>query len=453
MKKISKIVMLLLAGAVTIGFASCGSDDDFEEENNLLSQEKLEQLNQAANDSRANAEKTQMGRVVAHYIDVVIEPTYRELADRATTLYDACQNLYAKRKAGTLTQSDIDAACEAFKQARKDWEQSESFLYGAASDNEIDPHIDSWPLDHDQLTKALNDPKVITGINSADAAKFVYENNKDFDSVLGFHGLEFVLFRNGKNRTLADFKAEYEKEPGLTKVKTVDEAAFAAAVSTDLRNMTYLLEYGWLGSKAPIAHMNQLAQANWTYLNLRNNGLSPKKIAYRDYVLGAGMESGMFTTWHETLNNIFIGGCSNICEEVASQKLGQAYRVATGTGTTDDAADYIESPYSKRSFQDYQDNIYSIKNSLYGVRGTENVTTPAANSIMVFLKDNNYPQYNDLNNALNAAIQSLETAKKSGIAFIDNPGHPQVNNCIQKVSALNGELNKAGIWINKLTDK
>ncbi len=25
--------------------------------------------------------------------------------------------------------------------------QSESFLYGAATDNDIDPHIDSWPLD------------------------------------------------------------------------------------------------------------------------------------------------------------------------------------------------------------------------------------------------------------------------------------------------------------------
>ena len=94
----------------------------------------------------------------------------------------------------------------------------------------------------------------------------------------------------------------------------------------------------------------------------------------------------------------------------------------------DDAANYIESPYSKRSFQDYQDNIYSIKNSLYGKRGTETISTPAKNSIMNFLKNNNYPKYNELNSALNEAIAALETAKKSGIAFIDQPGNPQVKN-------------------------
>ena len=81
-----------------------------------------------------------MGKVVANYINEVVKPTYLDLAEKSDILYKACQNLYQKRKAGTLTQNDIDAACEAFKAARKDWEQSESFLYGAASDNEIDPH-------------------------------------------------------------------------------------------------------------------------------------------------------------------------------------------------------------------------------------------------------------------------------------------------------------------------
>ena len=131
------------------------------------------------------------GKVVANYINEVVKPTYLDLAEKSDILYKACQNLYQKRKAGTLTQNDIDAACEAFKAARKDWEQSESFLYGAASDNEIDPHIDSWPLDHDQLTRALNNADVIAGINGENPAKYVYDNNGNFDSVLGFHGLEF----------------------------------------------------------------------------------------------------------------------------------------------------------------------------------------------------------------------------------------------------------------------
>ena len=452
MKKVTKFAMFLLVGTLATGFTSCSSDDDVATTTILTSEQRAE-LNKAESESSANANKTEMGKVVANYIDAVIKPTYLDLAQKSDVLYQACQNLYQKRKAGTLTQNDIDAACEAFKGARKDWEQSESFLYGAASDNEIDPHIDSWPLDHDQLTKALNDANVIAGINGENPTKYVYDHNGNFDSVLGFHGLEFVLFRNGKNRSVADFNAEKETEPGLTSVSTVNEAAFAAAVAGDLRNMTYLLEYGWLGKSIPATHQAQLANAIWVINGTRHQGLSPKMIPYRDYLKFATKENGMFPSWHETLNNIFIGGCSGICEEVASQKLGQAYRKATGTGTAEDAANYIESPYSKRSFQDYQDNIYSIKNSLYGVRGTENISTPAQNSIMNFLKNNNYPKYDELNNALNEAIAALETAKKSGIAFIDQPGHAQVKTCIDKVDALNEALNAAGTWINQQTDK
>ena len=453
MKKITKLAMLLLAGTLTTGFVSCGSDSEDYSYTTFLTPEQQENLNKAENESSANASKTEMGRVVANYLDAVVKPTYLELANKADILYNACQNLYTKRKAGTLTQNDIDIACDAFKEARKEWEQSEAFLYGAATDNEIDPHIDSWPLDHDQLTKALNDAKIIAGINGENPTKFVYDNNGNFDSVLGFHGLEFVLFRDGKNRTLAAFNAEKETEEGLTSVTTLNEAAFAAAVAGDLRNMTYLLEYGWLGKSIPAAHQGQLANAMWVINGTRHQGLSPKLIPYRDYSKFATMEKGMFATWHETLNNIFFGGCSNICEEVASQKLGQAYRKATGTGTAEDAANYIESPYSKRSFQDYQDNIYSIKNTLYGVRGTENISTPAANSIMSFMKSNGYADYDNLNNALNEAISALESAKKSGIAFIDQPGHAQVKNCIDKVDALNEALQEAATWINKQTDK
>ena len=72
---------------------------------------------------------------------------------------------------------------------------------------------------------------------------------------------------------------------------------------------------------------------------------------------------------------------------------------------------------------------------------------------MNFLKNNNYPNYNELNTALNEAIAALETAKKSGVAFIDNPGHTQVKTCIEKVTTLNEALNAAGTWINQQTDK
>ena len=154
------------------------------------------------------------------------------------------------------------------------------------------------------------------------------------------------------------------------------------------------------------------------------------------------------------LENVFVGGCSSICQEVYTQKLGQAYRVATGQGgTTEDgeaeSRDYIESPYSKRSFTDYQDNIYSIKNSLYGTRDV-NATTPETNSLMTIMKKYNYSGYSALNTALDEAIAALESAKKSGTAFVDDPAHAQVKTCIDKINTLDDELNNAGKWFRKL---
>ncbi len=154
-------------------------------------------------------------------------------------------------KAGNLSDADITAACEAFKNARREWERSEAFLYGAAANNEIDPHIDSWPLDHDQMVEALNKQRIISGIKGENPAQFIYTENKDFDSVIGFHGLEFVISSvNGTARTAAMLNAN-ETEEGMTSVKGIDELAFAAAVAGDIYNMTSLLQYGWNGACYP----------------------------------------------------------------------------------------------------------------------------------------------------------------------------------------------------------
>lgn len=432
MKKTSKFFAMLLIGACTTGLSSCSGDDDGETTDNAVS-------------------KALMERTAQTYIDDVVYPTYTALADNAQTLRDACASLYAKAQQGTMTQSDIDKACEAFKSARMEWERSEAFLYGAATDNEIDPHIDSWPLDRDQLVAALNSSSIISGINGPNPARFVYENNSNFDSVLGFHGLEFVLFRDGRNRTVADFQGN-ETAEGMTSVRGIDELAFAAAVAEDVRNMTTLLEYGWMHTGITSAHQGILAAAPWVVEGTLHAGLSTRGTGYGEYLLAATTGNGYFPTWQETMENIIIGGCSNICQEVYQQKLGQAYRVATGNGGEEESIDYIESPYSKRSFIDYQDNILSIKNVLYGTRDT-GAGSPAANSLMTVMRDHGYPGYQALLNALNAAISALESAKNSGTAFVDDPKHAQVKACIDAVNGLDDQLNEAGTWFRRLSVK
>lgn len=431
-KTFKKAILFMAAMALPLGFASCSDDNNSSDGSTIVSASEL-------------------STATTNYVNDIVYPTYKDLADNCKTLNEACENLYAKATAGTMTQADIEAACEAFKNARREWERSEAFLYGAATDNEIDPHIDSWPLDHDQMVNALNNSDVIAGIHGANAAKYVYDNNGSFESVLGFHGLEFVLFRNGKSRTVADFQAN-ETEEGMTSVKGIDELAFVAAVSGDLRNMTSLLYYGWTAETTLGTWLSD--NCKWVLDNTKYAGLCSEKIGYGQFLLNATGEKAFFPTWQETIENILVAGCSNICQEVYTQKLGQAYRVAIGQGGTTDegekeSIDYIESPNSKRSFIDYQDNLYSIKNTLYGTRDIS-ATTPTSTSLMAIMQKYNYSGYSALNTALNEAIAALETAKNSGIAFVDNPAHIQVRDAIEKINTLDDELNNAGNWFRKL---
>ena len=440
MKKIQNFVMAFLLGAMTIGFTACSSDNGGNEEFNLPD------VGQATT-SISSSDK-EMQKVAKNYVQAVVYPTYQALASNARTLYSAAQTLYKSAEAGTMTQDQINAACEALKNTRQEWERSEAFLFGSATDNELDPHIDSWPLDRDELERALTNENLIAGFKSENPAKFVSEHNTEFQSVLGFHGMEFVLFRNGAHRTVEALKAN-DTDEGVTSVKGIDELAFLQAVAADVRNITALLEFTWMGSAASNETKAILSgEGSYVFSKLRYNGLASNgTMCFGQFLLSPSSNTG-YQSWQGTMNQIFVGGCSNICAEVADQKLGQAYRVATGQGsTTEDSKDYIESPYSHRSFIDYQDNIYSIKNSLYGTRDI-NAATPVENSMLSLLKKMNYSGYNNLVNALNAAIQALETAKNSGKSFVEEPGAQRVGDCIDAVDKLDKEINKAGSWIN-----
>lgn len=430
MKKITKYLMMFLMGMFfTIPFASC--DDN--------------------NDEGGEDYTDELQTVVETYLDDVVQATYTSLANNANTLCTKCQDLYDAAKAGSMTQSQIDAACEAFKAARCDWEQSEAFLYGAASDKNIDPHIDSWPLTQSEVKDFLTNSTMVAGIIGDNPGLFVREHNTGgtdedaaFDTALGFHGMEFVLFREGKNRTVAALTAN-ETQEGMESVTGLNELAFLAAVAWDLRDKCYQLEYCWIGSEAASAHSSWLT-TNCTDISA-DELVSAKGNSYKENMLATGNTTkSNWATWNAAAYEILVGGCSNICQEVYSQKLGQAYRVASGSGSDEDAGDYIESPYSKRSFQDYQDNIYSIKNVLYGSRNTT-ATSPQQNSLLYFMQQNNYERATNLSDALNEAISALESAKNSGIAFVDDPGNEQVQTCITKIQTLDNELNRAASWI------
>lgn len=397
-------------------------------------------------DNRWTGVQAEMWDVAEQYINGVVYPTYRNLAASADDLYNEAVNVQSKHTAGTLTDADVEAACEAFKTAREYWEKSEAFLFGAATDFNIDPHMDSWPLDQGQMANFLSNPTMVAGLYSDDPIAFVNQNNANFDTALGFHGLEFVLFRDGAPRKAAVYDG-IEDHPSFANVtvQCADELAFLVAVAGDVRDNCYRLEVSWLGLQADATHQARVAQ-----LGVKTHALDDNGYYYGADMLLAGTDGSSYASINAALVTL-VGpsGCGNIANEVASQKIGQAYRVATGAPSLDpnepDAIDYIESPYSKRSYIDYRDNIYSIKNSLYG---NIDQAQPADKSVMTFLRRNGYSGVDDLQNALDDAIAKLTTCVNSGIAFVDDPGAQQAGDAMQAVDALNTQLEAASQWIS-----
>ena len=89
---------------------------------------------------------------------------------------------------------------------------------------------------------------------------------------------------------------------------------------------------------------------------------------------------------------------------------------------------------------------------MYGTRNVD-ATTPESNSIMALLQSLNYSGYSDLQNALTEALKSLDDATAAQGYFVANPGSDAVKNAIDKIKALDDELNTAGQWINQQTAK
>ena len=142
MKKYLKLPIFLMMGALmTTGFTACSDDND---DNGTDATGQLTE------------KETFLKNAATDYVNEVVYPTYDGLATYTERLYDQLNEVKEKFKAdpASVTQGEIDEICATFLEARSYWEETEAFLYGAATDFGIDPHIDTWPLDLDGLVTA-----------------------------------------------------------------------------------------------------------------------------------------------------------------------------------------------------------------------------------------------------------------------------------------------------------
>ena len=367
------LLMALMMGAVTM--TSCSSDDDKKDNGGntdfdlVTTNPIVDQDSYAANtssyDSKAfgqsavdacgaledeltaantmiataqltEAQETYLREVLKNLVSNVIVPTYTSLANETEKLEQTLNGLTTS----TITQAQINAACEDFKVARKYWERSEAFLMGAASDFDIDPTIDSWPLNRSLLLSYFN--------NGMD------DEMLDDATILGFHALEFILFRDGQPRKVAELQAN-DTYKNFEKITGAQELAYAQTICTLLKQRTFQLQCAWDGG----ANASRLAVVKAAGLDYQTE----KGLSYGENLIQAGIDgsNSTFPTLKAAIAQVLSddeGSCLAICGEVGTAKIANPFSAGD--------VSYVESPYSYNSIADFRDNIRSIRNVWLG---------------------------------------------------------------------------------------
>ena len=380
MNKFLKSAALVAASLLlAVNFSSCNKDP----------QDNTEEANKATKEA-----------IVKQYLNHTVYPTYASLAEKTDALVENLEALKANK-----TQANVNAATVTFLEARKWWEMSEAFLFGAASDFGIDPHIDSWPLDEDAFNNLMASPNMIAALATDEDGMVAGEQLGN--ALLGFHGIEFILFREGQPRNVNEI--------------TDDMMTYIVAVSRDLRNRCFQLEVSW-NPNALQAHKDLMEELEF------NTTVNGGANTYGENMTQAGQAGSTFATFTNALEAI-ADGCIDIADEVGTSKIGKCH---TGEDVT-----YVESPYSQKSITDFYDNITSIKNAYMG--GMESQRDEAL-SLHTYIKDNNKELDTKAMNAIDNAMKKIQAMKAPFVQYYADASAGEAMEACQNLSDVMAEV-------------
>ena len=376
-----KILRLALCAACVFGMAACNGG----------------QKTDVQSDKEAALQ-----RAMKPYVENTVVATYSAMADAGLVLLDKCEQILKANEAGTDYSALMAEAGTAWRAMRKYWEQSEAFLYGPAATQSIDPHIDSWPLDFNAMNALLHNQEQMAQIEQEGGA---YVGDKLGYALKGFHAAEYLLFETveQEGRAIGTGKTH---DANLTHA----EAVYLLGIVEDLAQQAILLEDSWAG---------KVSKEKEELITEDGESMSAG-INYGSYMINAGQAGSIYKTYQEAAEEI-IAGCVDIAGEVAELKMGNPY-----LSNTPDERDYIESPYSCTSTEDFADNIRSIKNAYEGAKAGDY-------SISNYV----YSQNSELDGKVRKAIEESITAI-GAIQDFENKakGNAQVKAAIDKVQEL-----------------
>lgn len=398
-KKMIKNSLYLFVGTMmTASMTGCNDDSNTSDTTSSSSQEQILQS------------------VITDYVDCTIIPTYRGMADASIELHNAC---LAMRNAGTgnVTTEMVQTAGNAWIKARRYWELSEAWLYGAAGDYNIDPHIDSWPLDKTAMDNLLNNPAQMAQMDPDG----YYVGNMLGYGLLGFHAIEYMLFELDATGT--------ESLPHHVNY-TEPELNYLAAVAGDLRNQCIRLEASWAGMDHITNDKQQI---------LTDAELEPS-FDYGSSMKNAGSGGSKYINYNEAVQELIVGA-QDIADEVGGLKIGNP----TGHGEEDDP-DYIESPYSLNSITDFTDNIISIRNAYQGCQDADDYIKPVNSSLSSYVQSLNPELDTRMKNAIQDAIDKISQMREPFAKTARDPQYDAINQaaiaaCNNVTDVLNEVLN------------
>ena len=283
--KLYKVWTLFCCLLLTFAFGvGCGSDDEEDEHD----------------DEHVHGEAFEAGTMLDDFANTVVLATYTDLDNKAGELLATVKAL-----AADTTQANLEKAQNAWKAARRPWEQSEAFLFGPVDTQGLDPALDSWPVDHVNLQSVLD---------SGDALTVEFVSGLE-DTQKGFHTIEFLLFREGNQRKASDI--------------TERELEYLVSTTENLRASTMQLRLAW----------------------------APEGENFSSAVAQAGTGSVVYPSQSAAVQEM-VNGMITIADEVANGKISDPYNESDTT--------LVESQFSFNSISDFQDNLRGIQNVYMG---------------------------------------------------------------------------------------
>lgn len=298
--------------------------------------------------------------------------TYEQLATNSSDLYTAILSFIAAPSAQGLT-----ACKDLWKTARSTWEQSEGFLYGPVASENIDPRIDTWPVNFVDLNAEIAGTHAFTDS---------YIDGLE-DAMKGFHPIEFLLWGENGTKTFDQFTAR-EKE-------------YLVALAKNLKALTTELAAEW-----------NAANTSAFILDFKAPGAS----------------NPYYTTSKAVYQEI-VNAMAGICDEVAAGKIGEPFLAQDPS--------LEESPYSKNSIVDFTNNMKSVQNVYLGKfnadgNGLEDLVKKYNLSLDTKIKT----QITAAINALNNITDPFGTAITSQASLVQNA----INAIETLKTTLEGEL-------------